>query len=42
MTTKDVIRIQRGTFTMEGVGMIVDLATEQMKILKNVQAGGAL
>ena len=42
VSTDDPIRIQRGAFTMEGQGMVVDIETEQMTILQKVRATGDL
>jgi LPS export ABC transporter protein LptC len=42
VSTADPIRIQRGAFTMEGQGMVVDIETEQMTILNKVRATGDL
>lgn len=41
ITTDDEILIQRNSFSMKGRGMVVDLNTEKMKILKNVRAQGS-
>ncbi len=40
ISTDDAIVIDRGSFVMEGVGMIVDLNTEKLKILGKVKALG--
>lgn len=41
ITTDDKIYIRRGTFAMEGVGMVVDLNREKLSILGKVKALGS-